>query len=211
MSRSVVCISHAWGAGGEEVGRLVAGRLGFLFVDEEVISSAAARGGIDPEAVADVERRKPMFAGLLDYLAEADPAVVAVAPASLRTDEPPSEAVRAFIRDAIHEVAERGSAVIVAHAGSYAVGAGPDSLRVLITAPRETRSKRFAAANGLADDEAARAIKRSDAARVDYLKRFYGVGQELPTHYDLVINTDTLSSTEASALIVQAASDPPPA
>jgi hypothetical protein len=211
VSRTVVCISHAWGAGGEEIGRLVADRLGFLFVDEEIISGAAAHAGFDPETVADEERRKPMFAGLLDYLASADPGVVATAPVSLPNDEPPSETVRAFIRDAIREVAERGNAVIAAHAGSYAVGAGPDALRILITAPRETRSKRFAAANGLTDDEAARAIKRSDAARVDYLKRFYGVGQELPTHYDLVINTDALSSTEASELIVQAAAGPLPA
>lgn len=210
MSRSVVCISHASGAGGEEVGRGVAERLGFLFVDEELIARAAARGGIDPETVADEERRKPMFARLLDYLAEGGAGVLATAPTALRTDEPPSEAVRAFIRDAIHEVAKRGNTVIVAHAGSYAVGAGPEVLRVLITAPRETRSKRFAAANGLSDDEAGRAIKRSDSARVDYLKRFYGVGQEHPTHYDLVINTDTLSAEQASTLIVQAATDRPP-
>lgn len=202
MSRSVVCISHAWGAGGEEIGRLVADRLGFLYVDEEVISNAAARGGIDPEAVAGEERRKPVFAGLLDYLTQADPAVVALAPPS---DEPPSEAVRTFIRDAIHEVAQRGNVVIVAHAGSYAVGAGPNALRVFITAPRETRAKRFAAANGLDDGEAGRTIKQSDATRGDYLKRFYGVGQELPIHYDLVLNTETVSVDEASALIVQAA------
>lgn len=208
MSRSVVCISHASGAGGEEIGRLVADRLGFLFVDEELISKAAARGGIDPEIVADEERRKPMFAGLLDYLAEPD-AAVATTPAFRPTDEPPSEAVRAFIRDAIREIAERGNAVIVAHAGSYALGASSAALRVFITAPRETRSTRWGAANGLGDAEAARAIKRSDAARVDYLKRFYGVGQELPIHYDLVINTDTISNDQASALIVQAATDRP--
>ncbi|TMM13751.1 MAG: cytidylate kinase-like family protein [Actinobacteria bacterium] len=105
------------------------------------LSGAAAHAGIDPETVADEERRKPMFAGLLDYLASADPGFVATAPVSLPNDEPPSETVRAFIRDAIREVAERGNAVIAAHAGSYAVGAGPDALRILITAPRETRSK----------------------------------------------------------------------
>jgi uncharacterized protein len=205
VARSIVCISHAWGAGGEEIGRLVADRLGFLFVDEELISRAAARGGIDPETVADEERRTPMFGGLLDDLSEADVRVLATAPESLLKEEPPSEAVRAFIRDAIGEVAERGNAVIVAHAASYAVGARPQALRVFVTAPRETRSKRLGAANGLSDAEAARTIKRSDAERVDYLKRFYGVGQELPIHYDLVINTDTLSIDEAAALIVQAA------
>jgi cytidylate kinase len=209
VSRSVVCISHAWGAGGGEIGRLVADRLGFLYVDEELISNAAARGGLDLETVADAERRKSMFAGLLDFLAEGGGAAFAIAGAPPGADEPPSDAVRAFIRDAIHEVASRGNVVIVAHAASYAVGAGPEVLRVFVTAPRETRSKRFGAADGLSDEEAGRAIKQSDAARVDYLKRFYGVGQELPIHYDLVINTDTLSAEKASALIVQAATDRP--
>jgi uncharacterized protein len=208
VPRSVVCISRAWGASGEEIGRLVADRLGFLYVDDEVISQAAARGGIDPETVADEERRKPLFAGLLDYLGQGSAAVVATVPMPPPSDEPRSDALRAFIRDAIHEVAERGNTVIVAHAASHAIGAGPQALRVLITAPPETRTQRLAA-NGLAPDDAARTIRRSDTDRADYLKRFYGVKEELPTHYDLVINTETLSAEQAAALIVQAATDPP--
>src|SRR4029450_8980137 len=62
MARTVVCISHATGAGGEEVGRLVAERLGFLYVDEELVASAAAKGGIEPAGVADEERRKALAA-----------------------------------------------------------------------------------------------------------------------------------------------------
>ena len=57
MPCRVVCISHATGAGGEEVGKLVAERLGFLYVDEDIVAGAAARGGIDPGEVADEERR----------------------------------------------------------------------------------------------------------------------------------------------------------
>jgi len=38
-----VCISHAEGAGGEEVGRLVADRLGFVYVDEEIVARARER------------------------------------------------------------------------------------------------------------------------------------------------------------------------
>jgi cytidylate kinase len=54
---------------------------------------------------------------------------------------------------------------------------------------------------------AARRIKDSDAGRADYLRRFYGVSDEMPTNYDLVVNTDTLSSEAAATLISQAASD----
>ena len=53
MARTVVCISHAAGAGGEEVGRLVAERLGFLYVNEEIVARAAAKGGVDAADVAD--------------------------------------------------------------------------------------------------------------------------------------------------------------
>jgi len=202
MPRNVVCISHASGAGGEEIGHLVADRLGFLYVDEDVIDRAAKRAGIDPETVAEEERRKPLFAGLLDYLAEGGGQTVLAAGVA---PEMRSYAVRMFIRSAIQEVAARGNAVIVAHAASYAVGAGEQPLRVLITATPETRAARVGAAEELDDSEAARVIKKSDAGRADYLKRFYGVAEELPIHYDLVISTETLTVEQAAALISQAA------
>jgi cytidylate kinase len=205
MARNVICISHASGAGGEEVGHLLADRLGFLYVDEEVIDQAARRAGIDPEQIADEERRKPLFAGLLDSLAEGGSHVLISSPATV---EVRSEAVRAFIRFAIREVAARGNVVIVAHAASYAVDSELRPLRVLVTGSRETRAQRVGAAQGLEDMEATRFIKKSDAGRVDYLKRFYGV-VEHPVDYDLVINTDSLSIEQAAALITQAASNEP--
>jgi hypothetical protein len=202
VGRDVVCISHTSGAGGEEVGRLVAARLGFLYADEEVIARAAERSGIDPEAVADEERRKSFFANLMETMAYGG-SVTGAPP--IATDEVPSESVRGFIREAIREIAEHGKAVIVAHAASYAVSADERQLRVLVTAPRDTRAKRLAQAEGLSDLEAVRVLKRSDAGRVDYLKRFYGVGEELPIHYDLVVNTEALSPEQAAELVVRAA------
>ena len=41
----------------------------------------------------------------------------------------------------------------------------------------------------------------NDAGRADYLKRFYGVDEESPTQYDLVINTDVLSLEQAADLV----------
>src|SRR5436190_7865523 len=148
MSRDVVCISAASGAGGEEVGRLVAEQLGFLYVDDEIITRAAARGGIDPEQVADAERRRSRIGALLDHLAKGgSEAWAAVSPVA--ADEAPSEAVRAFVRDAIAEVAARGRVVIVAHGASHAIGGSGKALRVFVTAPTEERAKRLGAAEGL--------------------------------------------------------------
>ena len=52
---------------------------------------------------------------------------------------------------------------------------------------------------------ARRTIAESDAGRAEYLKRFYRIDRELPTHYDLVVNTDTLSPEQAASIIEQAA------
>jgi len=204
MAGTVICISHASGAGGEEIGHLLADRLDLLYVDEEVIDHAARRAGIDPEQIADEERRKPLFAGLLDSLAEGGSQVLISSPAIM---ELRNEAVRAFIRLAIREVAARGNVVIVAHAASHAVDSELRPLRVLVTGSAETRAQRVGAAQGLEDTEATKFIKKSDSGRADYLKRFYGVSAELPIHYDLVINTDALSLEQAAALIAQAVGD----
>jgi cytidylate kinase len=51
----------------------------------------------------------------------------------------------------------------------------------------------------------ARFIRENDAGRADYFLRFYSVEHELPTHYDLVINTEALTPDEATDIIVAAA------
>jgi cytidylate kinase len=95
--------------------------------------------------------------------------------------------------------------VLVAHAASYALSSRDDVLRVHIAASERTRVLRAAAALGVDEKEASRAVKRSDAGRADYLKRFYGVSSELPTHYDMVVNTDRVTPADAARLIVDAA------
>lgn len=203
MPTSVICVSRALGAGGEDVARLASERLGFTYVDEEIIARAAERGEIHPETVADEERRKSLMASVFAAMAQGGPGFGAP-PVEIITGEPSSADVRSFIRDAIEEVAGKGNAVIVAHAASHALGGGPGTLRVLITASPETRAARLAEAQGLDRSEAEKEVKSSDSARADYLKRFYET-KERATDYDLVVNTDVLSVEQAAGLIVHAA------
>ena len=86
-----------------------------------------------------------------------------------------------------------------------ALGGRDGVLRVLVTASPETRARRVGDAAGLDERQAGRMVKDADAARADYLKRFYKVERELPTHYDLVVNTDVLGEEQAASLVVHAA------
>jgi uncharacterized protein len=204
----VVCISHSTGAGGEEVGRLVAERLGFLYVDEEIVAWAAAKGGLDPAGVADEERRRSFVTRVFELIGQGGGEVWSPTVSALyRVDgELSSDDVRALIRETVAQTVERGDVVIVAHAASLAVGRGSGALRVLVTASADTRAARVGEVDGLDRARAGRVVKDSDASRRDYLRRFYDVGEELPIHYDLVVNTDVLSLEQAARLVAEAAS-----
>ena len=208
MKTSVVCVSHATGAGGNEVGRLVAERLGFRYVDEDLVSQAALRAGVDASEIADEERRKSWLARVLDDLAVGGGeawAMTGLGPYGAVGVATTSDELRAYIREAIEETAGHGKAVIVAHAASHALAGRQETLRVLVTASPATRAGRVAEAEGLDETRAARTIKDADAGRADYLRRFHGVEQEVATQYDLVLNTDQLSPEQAAALISEAA------
>jgi cytidylate kinase len=186
----------------------VAERLGFDYVDEAIVSSAAAKGGIALGDVADEERRRSVLGRIIREIGRtagpdsygfaglSSPYVEGVTP----------DAVRSLIQNAIEETAGRGNVVIVSHAASLTLSARPNVVRVLVTASPETRTRRLSEARGLDLKDARKTIKDADAARADYLRRFYGVEVELPTHYDLVVNTDTLSVEQAVDLVAQAAS-----
>jgi len=201
----VVCISREVGAEGETVGRLVADRLGLQYVDEEGIARAAERGGIEHDEVAGTEQPKSRIRRVIELLTDAGTAtgVPGVEPASLRAER--EDSYRSLIRGVIEEIASEGNAVIVAHAASMALAGTEGILRVLVTASPEERVKRLVETEGTANADAARLVRESDAARAEYFRRFYDIDQELPTHYDLVVNTDTLSLEQAAEIVVHAA------
>lgn len=211
MPRRVVCISRLVGAGGEAVGRMVADSLGYRLVDEEILQQAAESSGVSVDELADVERRTKVIDGLLRNLAVAGGAAGVMSPGGSAvfdagTGGTDPKSLRALIQKSIHETAERGDVVIVSHAASFALAEREDVLRVLVTASPETRAGRAARASSLDDKKAAKAVAESDANRAGYLKRFYGVGDELATHYDVALNSDSLSVELMSDIVVRAAS-----
>jgi hypothetical protein len=82
-----------------------------------------------------------------------------------------------LIRETIESTAARGNAVIVAHAASHAAHVGGGTSRA-----------------------------RHRLAPYPRSPRFYDLDEELPTQYDLVVNTDVLSVERAAELVVLVAS-----
>lgn len=218
MAARVVCISRTAAAGGETIGQVVAHGLGFQYVDEQIIERAAQQAQVAPALVAKAEHRQPLLRRLLDKMASGPALTEKITAATgipvdafLGTTSAPAtdtNDLRLMIQAAIHEVAAAGQAVIVAHAASMALAGSEGVLRVLVTASMETRIRRVAEFERIILTEAERRIAASDRERGEYFKLFYKLDEELPTHYDLIINTDALTAEQGAAMVLTAARAP---
>lgn len=211
MTFRAVCLSQTEGAA-DGLGRAVAERLGYRYVDEEIVERAARIAQVDPSVVAATERKQSLLARVMEAMSSGAVLGNSLALAGGVLPEAGRRAVagasgedlRLLIRAAILEVAKTGDAVIVSHAASLALADDPGALRVLVTAPQDVRTERVAATSGSPATEASALVARSDEGRRAYLRKFYDVREELPTHYDLVLNTERLGAEVAVELIVAA-------
>ncbi len=204
MASKAVSISRTLGAHGEEVGRLVATELGFRYVDNEIINKAAERAGVSPDAVAGNEKTQSLLTRILEAIAKAplEPEMMvaqAEHPVNL------TSAYEDLIEQVIVETAQHGNVVILAHGASIPLAKVSGVFRVLVTASKSTRIERVAAEQDLDEKQAKKTVEESDKERERYFERIYELNRELPTHYDLVVNTDVLSTEQAARIISHAA------
>jgi cytidylate kinase len=212
QARRIICVSHLTGAEGEAVARAVAERLGFRYLDEEIIETAAEWVDLDPSVVGAVERRKSLLGRIGEAIrtepvpSRPDASVQRPSGATAVREKPSDEDLRQLIRDAIKDVADEKDVVIASHGAAMVLAGRDDTLRVLVTAPQTTRARRIADTRKLDERQAEKVLADEDASRADYLKRFHNIERELPTHYDMVVNTHALAPGRAAELIALAAS-----
>jgi cytidylate kinase len=185
----------------------VAKELGFRCADEDIITRAAQEAGVSPETVAEVEHTPVLITRILESMARAptDPADPQGWLAGGTALPERASDYEDLIERVVGETANEGDVVIIAHGASIALAGTDGLLRVFVTGSPEVRAERLVRGADVGEPEARKAIADSDRQRREYLRRFYSVRQELPTHYDLVINTDALTVPRAVQLIVSAA------
>ena len=183
----IITISHEMGAGGPEIGQQVAEKLGYKYVDHELISDAAHRYGLLEEKLSHLDESKPSLFERFD--AETRRYIT-------------------VIQTALFEFAEHDRVVLMGRGGQWLLRGISHHLRVRVMAPFELRVKRLAAklAGPMGEKASPRTvmemIRRDDTERTGRMRYLYEVDLADPALYDLVINTETLAVTTAVELIV---------
>lgn len=199
----LITISREFGAQGSVLARMVADRLGWQLIDNEVVEEVARRAGLTSADVAQREERGPTF---VERLARALVASTPEVLAPMDIDAPEAEEAR-LVRITEQVVAEAGAAtnvVMVGRAAVAVIGRREDTLHVKVVASREHRAGIIAQRDGLTLDNAARRVRDNDSHRARYHRQWYDRDWRDPHNYHLVVNTEWLGMERAADLIVGA-------
>jgi Cytidylate kinase-like family len=218
-NRNFITIATSDGAQAEEVGREVARRLHYRYINEDVISLAARKARVSPADIDDVEHTQPLAKrivaalksiGSFETVEPEASELFGITPLLQWTSTGPAVSrqrttlYRNLIREVLWELGLEGNVVIVAHAASIQLAEMEGVLRVFVTGSPEVRAERVGRANRMLPEDARKHIDQTDGQRRAYLKAFHNIQQEQPTHYDLVLNTDRLSFESAVDVILSA-------
>ena len=177
---SIVAISETVGSGGTEIGRALAGALGWEFADREIITKAAESFG---EGVLDLRHAIEEKPTLWDRFRHSQ------------------RRYMTYVEAIVLERAARGRAVLVGRASTIILGDVPHALRVRVIAPEQLRAERLEREQGLTAEAARDYVRDADrdlAARVRFL---YHVDWHEPLLYDVVVNTERTSVTRAVGVL----------
>ncbi len=199
----LITISRQYGAGGSEAARRVADALGWRVVDNELIEQVAARAGVHPDAVADMEERVPTFVErLARTLAAATPELFTPSSGG-GTVAPMEEADLVRITETVTaEIAERGRVVLVGRAAPAVLARRTDALHVRLVAPKPYRIDVAAARLHISQAQAAEILEETDQMRARYNRQYYHRDWQDAANYHLVLNTEALGIAGAVDVIV---------
>lgn len=197
----LITISRQFGAGGSEVARLVADRLGWSVVDNEIIDRVARRAGLTPEAVAEQDERIPGFVERLGRALAASSQEYAVPElgVAVRAEEPSLVRLTELV---VQEVAAEGRVVLVGRAAPAVLGTAIGALHVKLVAARPFRIQLAQKAEQLSAREAEKLMDQTDAQRARYHREHYGRDWDDPSHFHMLLNTGLLGLEGAAEAIV---------
>jgi cytidylate kinase len=197
----LITISRQFGAGGSEVARLVADRLGWSVVDNEIIDRVARRAGITPEVVAEQDERVPGFVERLGRALAASSQEYAVPElgVAVRAEGPSLVRLTELV---VQEVASEGRVVLVGRAAPAVLGTAISALHVKLVAPRPFRIQLAQKAERLNARDAEKLMDQTDAQRARYHREHYGRDWDDPSHFHMLLNTGLLGLEGATEVIV---------
>ena len=196
---AVLTISRMFGSGANELGELIAQRLGYSFFNNQLIQMVAQQAKVSTDWVASMEKEAGgKFQKFLSTLVPKSLMEVILSSDHGLRDE---EIYTDMLSQVITKIADEGDAIILGRGSQFILKDRPDTYHLLLVADLENRigyvQKRFE----LTKKQAVLAVVMEDKRRVNLYRKFGKVDYNQTDHYHLVLNMRNLNMSDACDML----------
>ena len=183
---NIITIEREYGCGGGEIAQLLANRLDWKLWDQR-LTEEIARLANCPKAVVQEreERNDPLYYRLFKSFLRGSYEGSINAPKLNLVD---SETIARLTKRVVEHAAEKGNCVIVGRGSQQFLKSRPDTLRVFLYAPRETKVRRLQG-RGKTEKEAEELVDNVDRERADFVQKYFNVEWPDRAIYHTMMNT----------------------
>jgi len=196
---TVITVSRLGGAGGRTLAKKISRKLGYSFVDREIIRMVAKQTNVSSKWVESIEKEAgnsltKLIDGMIsknyfDRLLGDDKGYIT------------EEIYEETLTNVISSIAKEGNAVILGRGGQFILKDHKDTFHILLVADRTDRINFMIKKHKFSTEKATLLIDKYEKRRKNMFKKFHKAEYNNPEHYHLVINTSYVSLEKALDLI----------
>ncbi len=193
---NIITIGRELGSGGREIGKKLATKLGWQFIDREFIKDSIVKSGLSADFVENNDQLMTSKEKLLRYISMDN----------IFNDENLSDNDRLFIAQSkiIKDVATKGKCVIVGRCADVILENYSNCFNIFVSADKDFAKKRVAEEFHLKEDEAVDYISKINRLRKNHYNYYTGRSWGDSARYDMFIKSSSLGIDKAVDMVYNA-------
>ena len=195
MKHIIINVGRQVGAGGQEIGRMLAQDFKAKFYDRELLNLAAKESGFSEKFFKQSDEKQGFLRGLFNVQAPH------FSLGSVYGSNFSQEGLFQFQSDAIRKAASEGSCVFLGRCADYVLRDFENVVNVFITASIDFRVELVSKVKELDAEHALKLIEHVERRRAEYYNYYTGKKWGAAESYDLCIDASLLGLEETEKLI----------
>ena len=197
MKHIIINVGRQVGAGGREIGQMLAKDFEAKFYDRELLNLAAKESGFSEKFFKQNDEKKGFLRGLLNVQSPH------MSGGSLWGTNFSQESLFKFQSDAIQKAASEGSCVFMGRCADYILRDFDNVVNLFITASMDFRVELISKVKQIDASEAHKLIGHVEARRAQYYNYYTGKKWGAAESYDFCIDASILGLEETEKLIAE--------
>lgn len=197
MKHIIINVGRQVGAGGLEIGRMLAQDFDAKFYDRELLNLAAKESGFSEKFFKQNDEKKGFLRGLFNVQTPH------LSGGNLYGSNFSQESLFQFQSDAIRKAAQEGSCVFLGRCADYVLRDFENVVNVFVTASMDFRVELVSKVKELDAEHARKLIEHVESRRAQYYNYYTGKKWGAAESYDLCIDASILGLEETEKLIAE--------